>query len=153
MKKEKPAILKEISLREYILVFKYFMKKTKCKHVTGFVNAPLLCANPDQAELEQLVNSATKHGVLVHDGQNITINGNIFTFINAWIHSRNVIAIKKPSFSDQKGIFVAGVEGMYLATIQDAFKDKIVLIADSDLENLYEYLKGEIEKKGYKQTV
>ena len=58
MKKEKPAVINELSLNEFILVFKYFMRKTNCAHVTGFVNAPLLYAKPNETELEQLINLA-----------------------------------------------------------------------------------------------
>ena len=54
MKKEKPAVINELSLNEFILVFKYFMRKTNCAHVTGFVNAPLLYAKPNETELDQL---------------------------------------------------------------------------------------------------
>ncbi len=145
--KQKLAILNEISLNDYILVFKYYMKNAKCAHVTGFVNAPLLYAKPTDAELEQLVNDAQKHGILIKDGNNTTINEVVLTFINAWAHSPSVVGIKKASFSDKKAIFFARVEGLYLATFQDVSKDKIILAADDDLDALYDYFQSEIEKK------
>ena len=74
MKKEKPAVINELSLNEFILVFKYFMRKTNCAHVTGFVNAPLLYAKPNETELEQLINLAIKHGTLVRNGNEETKN-------------------------------------------------------------------------------
>ncbi len=147
MKKEKPAIVYECALKEYILVFKYFMKKAERPHVTGFVNAHLLSAKPDSAEMEGLVQLALKHGVLVRDGGGTKIKDVVATFLNAWTDSLNVAAIKKPSFSDQKGLFFAKVEGMYLAVWQDAVQDKAVLAADSDLEILYDHFRTEIEKK------
>ena len=147
MKKEKPVVVNELSLNEYILVFKYFMKKAKCAHVTGFVNMPLLYAKPDQTEMEQLVNLALKHGILVRNGNKTTINEVVYTFINAWTHSSNVVTIKKVSYSDQKGIFVTKLDGMYLAILQDAVKDRAVLVADSDIGIIYDYFRGEIEKK------
>ena len=94
MKKEKPAVINELSLNEFILVFKYFMRKTNCAHVTGFVNAPLLYAKPNETELEQLINLAIKHGTLVRNGNETTINGVVYTFINAWSQSSNIVIIK-----------------------------------------------------------
>lgn len=95
MKKEKPAVINELSLNEFILVFKYFMRKTNCAHVTGFVNAPLLYAKPNETELEQLINLAIKHGTLVRNGNETTINGVVYTFINAWSQSSNIVTIKR----------------------------------------------------------
>lgn len=147
MKKEKPAVINELSLNEFILVFKYFMRKTNCAHVTGFVNAPLLYAKPNETELEQLINLAIKHGTLVRNGNETTINGVVYTFINAWSQSSNIVTIKKASYSDQKGIFVTKLDGMYLAMQQDAVKDRAVLVADSDIGIVYDYFSSEIEKK------
>lgn len=54
---------------------------------------------------------------------------------------------KKASYSDQKGIFVTKLDGMYLAMQQDAVKDRAVLVADSDIGIVYDYFSSEIEKK------
>ena len=146
-KKEKPAITRELSLKEYILVFKYIMKNLKAPHATGFVNAPLLYGKPSDAEIEALANSAIKHDVLVRNGNETNINPVIATFINSWIHSSNVVGIKKISYADQKGIYVARDNGMFLVAFQDVQKDKITLLADTNLGLIYDYLAEEIERK------
>ena len=147
MKKEKPAILKEVSFREYILVFKYFMKQTRCPHVTGFVNHPLLSANLNDSEIEALAQSARKHGMLVQNGDSFELDHTIAAFLNLWVHSTQVVMLKKPSYETDKAIAFARADDLYLAAVQSISRDQVTLLADSDPEILYEYLRKDIEKK------
>ena len=147
MKKEKTAIRKEVSFREYILVFKYFMKQTRCPHVTGFVNHPLLSANLNDSEIEALAQSARKHGMLVQNGDSFELDHTIAAFLNLWVHSTQVVMLKKPSYETDKAIAFARADDLYLAAVQSISRDQVTLLADSDPEILYEYLRKDIEKK------
>lgn len=147
MKKEKPAIRKEVSFREYLLVFKYFMKQTRCPHVTGFVNHPLLSANLKDSEIEVLAQSARKHGMLVQNGDSFEINHTVAAFLNLWVHSPQIVMLKKPSYETDRAIAFARADNLYLAAVQSISRDQVILLADSDPEILYEYLRKDIEKK------
>ncbi len=144
---KKPAILKKLSLNEYILAFKSVMAKMQCEHATGFVNVPLLFAPLESFDMEQLVNLALKDGVLVKDGDSISVNLEVYAFIKTWINSVNVVGLRKPSFSDQKGLFFARVEDTYLAILQDVKSDTAILAVDNDPGTLYDYFQSEIEGK------
>ncbi|MBQ8119049.1 MAG: apolipoprotein A1/A4/E family protein, partial [Lachnospiraceae bacterium] len=146
MKKERPAILREMSLKEYILVFRYFMKKKGCTHATGFVNAPMLYAKPDGEELQKLLRDAIKHETLIQEGETVDLNPVIYTFINAWTHSKNIAMLKKFSYGDGQAISFARVEGFYLVAWQNVKNDRVTLMADSEWDFLYAYLESEIEK-------
>ena len=140
MKKERPAILREMSLKEYILVFRYFMKKKGCTHATGFVNAPMLYAKPDGEELQKLLRDAIKHETLIQEGETVDLNPVIYTFINAWTHSKNIAMLKKFSYGDGQAISFARVEGFYLVAWQNVKNDRVTLMADSEWDFLYAYL-------------
>ena len=146
MQKERPAILREMSLKEYILVFKYFMKKKGCTHVAGFVNAPMLYAKPDGEELQKILRDAMMHETLIQEGERVDLNPVIYTFINAWTHSKNIVMLKKFSYGDGQAIAFARVEGFYLVAWQNVKNDKVTLMADSEWDFLYAYLESEIKK-------
>ena len=124
MKDTKAAIQKNISLDDYILLFRYFQHQLKCHHVTGFVNAPMLYEQRDDAKIEAALNRAIKHGLISRSGGNTAIDPVVSTFINSWIHSRDVVALRKTVYGEGKGIFFAKAGGFYLGILQDVSKDR-----------------------------
>lgn len=147
MRGKRPVILHTMSLNEYIMVFKYIMAETKHIRSMGFVNTPLLFETPDNTRLESLTREALEHKTLINTEKGIAINDIVITFIRNWIKSKDIIALKKPSFAESKGIFFTNVEGVYLAIKQDAEKDEALLIADSNIKTVYNQLREEIEKR------
>lgn len=146
MRGKRPVILHTMSLNEYIMVFKYIMAETKHIRSMGFVNTPLLFETSDNTRLESLTREALEHKTLINTEKGIAINDIVITFIQNWIKSKDIIALKKPSFAESKGIFFTNVEGVYLAIKQDAEKDEALLIADSNIKTVYNQLREEIEK-------
>lgn len=146
MRGKRPVILHTMSLNEYIMVFKYIMAETKHIRSMGFVNTPLLFETLDNTRLESLTREALEHKTLINTEKGIAINDIVITFIQNWIKSKDIIALKKPSFAESKGIFFTNVEGVYLAIKQDAEKDEALLIADSNIKTVYNQLREEIEK-------
>lgn len=146
MRGKRPVILHTMSLNEYIMVFKYIMAETKHIRSMGFVNTPLLFETLDNSRLESLTREALEHKTLINTEKGIAINDIVITFIQNWIKSKDIIALKKPSFAESKGIFFTNVEGVYLAIKQDAEKDEALLIADSNIKKVYNQLREEIEK-------
>lgn len=146
MRGKRPVILHTMSLNEYIMVFKYIMAETKHIRSMGFVNTPLLFETLDNTRLESLTREALEHKTLINTEKGIAINDIVITFIQNWIKSKDIIALKKPSFAESKGIFFTNVEGVYLAIKQDAEKDEALLIADSNIKKVYNQLREEIEK-------
>lgn len=146
MRGKRPVILHTMSLNEYIMVFKYIMAETKYIRSMGFVNTPLLFETLDNTRLESLTREALEHKTLINTEKGIAINDIVITFIQNWIKSKDIIALKKPSFAESKGIFFTNVEGVYLAIKQDAEKDEALLIADSNIKTVYNQLREEIEK-------
>ena len=147
MRGKRPVILHTMSLNEYIMVFKYIMAETKHIRSMGFVNTPLLFETLDNTRLESLTREALEHKTLINTEKGIAINDIVITFIQNWIKSKDIIALKKPSFAESKGIFFTNVEGVYLAIKQDAEKDEALLIADSNIKTVYNQLREEIEKR------
>ena len=146
MRGKRPVILHTMSLNEYIMVFKYIMAETKHIRSMGFVNTPLLFETLDNSRLESLTREALEHKTLINTEKGIAINDIVITFIQNWIKSKDIIALRKPSFAESKGIFFTNVEGVYLAIKQDAEKDEALLIADSNIKKVYNQLREEIEK-------
>lgn len=147
MRKAEKIFSKELALNEYILVLKYFMKNKQVAHVSGLCNSPFLSADVSEEELSDIFRNAYKHKILVKKEDSICIHPEIFSFMNAWTHSVNIIAMQKPSYQGEKLIAIGRATGCYLATVQNAKKNSILLLADKSLEKLYDKLETYITEK------
>lgn len=147
MSKRQPVIAKKVSLSGYVMILRGYMYLTECKHISGFVNTSALSAPPDEQEKKKLVDSAVRAGLLSVQKGEMVINPVVFTFMNAWAHGIDIVMLKKAPYSPDTGIAFARAGGMYLAMIQNASKDEVVLAADADPHILYDFLRKDIERK------
>ena len=147
MKKAEISFYRKFSFKEYVLALKYFMKNKEIPHVSGLCEGQFLNAQVSEEALSDLFRSAYRHDLFVKQGEDIHINGEVFTFMNAWTHSVNIVSLHKPSYGEMKLIAIARVKGFFLATVQNAEKDSIILMADSSIEKLYAQLEEYITAK------
>ena len=138
---------KKMQFDVFILTLKYLMKNKGIEHISGLCESELLKKEMTEKELSDIFFKAVKNKIFVKRENEVHINFEIYKILYALSQAKKIVTIHKPSYENEKLITLTKVDEIWLLTIQNAKKNEVRIMADSNFDNLYSILEPELKKK------